>query len=210
MNHRLIFANETMKEEIDCLRMQEYGNASGFSLDLNSLKWRQSDNDSFVMAAQADGVMVSTMRGEIISDIWLLEKKLECPWDFPFDLQLPVLLLSRAATMSTHRTAGLNLVQRYWFIRLAMENNIPSLVGTFVSGSPREKTLREMGYIFFENKLGWQESTYRSHRPVTVAVLDLKAEGERALRYCLDRAAAGIQLFQFDGVFPEFRNVRSL
>jgi hypothetical protein len=67
-----------------------------------------------------------------------------------------------------------------------------------------------MGYEFFENKVGWKESTYRSLRPVHVVVLDMQKNGERASRYCLERAGEGIQKFAFIDTFPKIRVVRGL
>ncbi len=198
------------KNEIEALRQQEYANAKGFVVDLETLKWKSSDDESFVMAAESKGQLVSTMRGEVIDELAILEKKLECPWSFPLELNMPVLLLSRAATLSSYRKIGLNLVLRYWFIRLAMAHKIHFLVGTFVSGSPRENTLQEMGYQFFENKLGWQQSTYQSLGAVTVAALNLQTDGEKALQYCLDRVPEGIKEYQLSQEFPAIRFVRNL
>lgn len=210
MKKRVLFVDQQRKNEIDELRMQAYAKASGFAVDLTTLHWKQSDDESFIMAAESDGQLISTMRGEIISDLTLLEKKLECPWTFPLVLEMPILLLSRAATCFSYRDVGLNLVLRYWFIRFAMAHQIRFLIGTFVTGSPREKTLQDMGYQFFENELGWQQSTYRSLRPVTVVALDLKRQGEQALHYCIERMSTNVDHYEFDGEFPNVRIVRSL
>ena len=209
MNNQIMFVDASAKEEIDALRMQEYALASGFQVDLSTLRWKVSDDESFVMAARKEGQIISTMRGEVIDDLALLEHKLECPWSFP-KIQFPVLLLSRAATLSPFRSLGLNLVLRYWFLRFAMERNIEFVVGTFVSGSPRENTLREMGYQFFENKLGWQQSTYRSLRPVNVVMLNLRTEGKKAMDYCLNRAPKSIDDFPYHGDFPQLRMVNTI
>jgi len=123
---------------------------------------------------------------------------------------MPVLILSRAATLSSHRSVGLNLILRYWFLRFAIHQQIRFVIGTFVSGAPRENTLRKLGYQFFENKLGWQQSSYRPLHPVTVVALDLNSHGENALRYCLNAMPNEINKYRFDEVFPDLRFVRSL
>ncbi len=210
MIKRILFVDRKRKDDIDALRMQAYTKASGFAVDLTTLKWKSSDDESFVMAAEANGQLIATMRGEVIADISLLEQKLECPWDYPLELEMPILLLSRAATLSSYRYVGLNLILRYWFLRFAITHHINFVLGTFVSGSPRENTLREMGYQFFDNKLGWQKSTYLSLLPVTVVALDMKTHGEKAWRYCFDHAANGIKEYVFDEEFPDLRIVRSL
>ncbi len=208
MNGELHLVDRTHAADISALRMREYANASGFALDLTTLAWRGSDDDSFVLAARAGGSIIATMRGELIEDAELLERKLECPWDFAPLPSMPVLLLSRAATCSEHRSSGLNAVMRHWFIRFAIERGAGAVIGTFVAGSPREHSLRAMGYQFYANPLGWQQSTYRSLRPVHVVSLDVKADGARALAYC--RSHAPIDDYPFAGEFPVAHFVRSL
>ncbi len=210
MSGYIKFVDASYRREIDAMRMQEYGKASGFHVDLGTLQWGASDTDSFVMAAELEGSLIATMRGELIIDASLLERKLECEWNFPVELDFPVLLLSRAATLSTHRGSGLNLVLRYWFLRLAEHFAIPFVIGTFVAASPRENTLRAMGYEFFENKEGWQQSSYRSLRKVFVVSLDMQKNGAGALRFCQERMGDGIRDFQFESEFPKLKVVRGL
>jgi hypothetical protein len=208
--NQIYFVDRKKKSEVDMLRTQAYQNASGFSVDVTTLEWKASDDESFVMGAESDNQLISTMRGEFITDLTLLEQKLECPWHYPLELEMPILLLSRAATLSSHRAGGFNLMLRYWFLRFAIHHNIQFVIGTFVSGSPRENTLREMGYQFFENELGWQQSTYRSLRPVTVVALNLRTHGEHALQYCLANFSDSLRDFQFTSDFPNLRFVRSI
>src|SRR4051812_48357552 len=125
------FADTVTAPEIERLRMQEYAKASGFALDLNTLRWKTSDDKSYIMVARDGDRLLSTMRGEVIQDLRLLEKKLECPWNYPLALDMPVLLLSRAATLSESRASGLNLVLRYWFLRFALAHGIRFVIGTF-------------------------------------------------------------------------------
>jgi hypothetical protein len=210
MKTKILFVNQQRQDEVNTLRTQAYAKASGFTVDLNSLHWKPSDDESYVMAAESNHQLVSTMRGEVIDDLSLIEKKLECAWNFPLKLELPVLLLSRAATHYSHRYLGLNLILRYWFLRFALSHHIRYVLGTFVSGSARENSLHEMGYQFFENTLGWQQSTYRSLFPVTVVALDLKIFGNQALHYCEKHMSKEMHNYYFDGEFPNLRIVRSL
>jgi hypothetical protein len=209
MSQSISFALDDANHEIENLRKQEYAMASGYTLDLETLRWSISDSQSYVMVARDQQQMVSTMRGELITDQTLLEKKLECPWDFPKDLQWPAILLSRAATSKSHQSQGLNLVLRYWFLKMAQHHRIPLVVGTFVNGSPRQNTLLDMGYQFFENTLGWQQSTYRSLRPVIVAVLDMTTHGQQALNYCEQKLGNKLS-YRLEGSFPDLRYVRNL
>ncbi len=210
MKDRLFFADSSFKSEIEMLRQSEYSKAKGFVVDPAALQWKASDDESYVMAAMSGAKLISTMRGEVIRDASLLERKLECSWQFPLHLSWPVLLLSRAATLSTHREQGLNLTMRYWFLKFARNHKIPFVVGTFISGSPRARTLLEMGYEFFENTQGWQESTYRSLAPVTVAVLDMNRNGEQAMEYCELKNKEEILRFHLDAFDADLKYVGCL
>lgn len=211
MTRKIFFTDNKNSTSIELLRKQEYAKASGFALDLNSLNWNPSDDQSYVLAAQDGEHIVATMRGELIDQLEMVERKLECPWDFPIALQYPVLLLSRAATSSSHRGLGLNMLLRYWFLQMAKRHNIAFILGTFVSESPRERSLEQMGYQFFENKFGWQQSSYRSHRSVKVVALDMKKDGERAITYCENQLGDQLQTYgSLDLSFALSKFVRSL
>lgn len=210
MKSHIYFVGDERQQEVSELRMQEYRSASGFKVDVQTLKWRASDSESYIMVAETNGRLVSTMRGEIIDAQKLLEEKLECPWSFDLELQFPVLLLSRAATDSSMREHGLNLLLRSRFFDLARHYGIRHVVGTFVAGSPRERSLKEMGYQFFENTAGWQKSTYRSLAPVQVVVLDLERDYTRADEYCRSRVGKSFQEYAFEETFPEIKYVRSI
>lgn len=210
MSGRCYFVNASAAAAIGDLRQQEYSKAEGFRLDLSTLQWKESDNQSFVMVAEENGTIVSTMRGEVITDLRILEAKLECPWDFPQALEFPVLLLSRAATSASHRGEGLNLVLRYWFLQMAKSQGLRFVLGTFVAGSPREKTLKEMGYAFFENRLGWQQSSYRSLAPVQVVSLDMGSGGAKAMEYAIGKVGDSIERFPFVGDFGAVKTVTDI
>lgn len=210
MKNKIYFADRSTKLEVERLRMQEYANAEGFTLDLHSLRWKSADDSSYVMVLERDARIVATMRGEVLKSKMLLEKKLECPWDFPIELEGPVLLLSRAATLGQQRSSGLNLALRYRFLQMAKEHQLRFVIGTFVKGSPREKSLAEMGYQMFENTLGWQRSTYRSFVPVTVAVIDMQKDGERALAYCRKYLSPELLETPFDEMPSPLRYVEEL
>lgn len=204
------FVDESTQSQVNELRMTEYATAKGFFVNLESLKWRESDSQSHVMAVVDEEKMVATMRGEVIDDVLLLEKKLECPWELPFSPKGGVLLLSRASTASSHRGQGLNLLLRYWFLRFAKHHHIAYVMGTFVADSPRETTLRKMGYQFYENKLGWNQSTFRAERPVHIVALNMATDGEQALRYCEDNLHEELTRYPFNQLFPDLRYVRSI
>lgn len=184
MKYEVSFASQNDHRKIVELRKAEYASADGYSVDLETLNWSHVDEQSYVMVIKENDKILATMRGEVIKDLSVVEKKIECPWDFDLSLKLPTMLLSRAATDKSYRGKGLNLALRYFFIEFAKKNHLSTVMGTFVADSPREQSLRHMGYRFFENKKGWQQSTYKSFRPVQVVVLDLEEEDQQAMNYC--------------------------
>lgn len=184
-NYQVRFLSSDDKEELFQLRKNAYAQAKGFALDLERLRWNTSDDQSYILGIFQDQQLISTMRAEVIEQKTVLEKKLECPWNFPVNIDGPVLLLSRAATEKAYSNKGLNLLQRGIFLEMAKAYQLSHLVGTFVPNSPREETLRKMGYQFFSNSMGWQESHYHSFGSVYVVCLNLD--------YSYEKAAAFIQ-----------------
>lgn len=167
-------------EAINRLRTAEYAKAGGFRVDPKVIEWNASDDESFILVVREGERILATMRAELADNVAIVERKLECPWSFG-ELGFPVLLLSKAATDSSVRRRGLNTVLRYWAFRLAQHWGVSHVVGTFVAGSPRINAMRDMGYEFHENALGWFQLDYRSDRPVLVAKLDFRRRGTLAV-----------------------------
>lgn len=203
------FCDERLSNLVSALRCQEYQKAKGFKTKLESLNWKSADNESYVMvveqnsftknAARGESNLVATMRGEVLRDQKLLESKIECPWIHSELGGQTILLLTRAATDQMWQGHGFNLLMRYWFLKMAMTQNISYLVGSFVEDSPRSRTLKKMGYDYYENKLGWQSENYKSERKVILAVLDLKSNGASAIDYCQSNLPTELLDIPFSG-----------
>jgi hypothetical protein len=194
-------------ERVNALRLAEYAKTSGFSVKPAGILWNRSDDQCTVLGAWDGRELVSTMRVELIRSRELVEQKIECPWDFPVALDLPVVILSKAATRETHRGGGYNALLRYWSFVLARSWGATQMLGTLVAGSPRERTMREMGYVFFENSRGWCTTNYRSTAPVLVASLDLATRADQALDVCARVAGPLIEQYAWQGALPEPRFV---
>lgn len=189
-------------EAINALRRAEYGDAPGFKVDAPGILWNRSDDQCTVLAAFDGGELISTMRIELVDNQELVERKMECPWSFPVALRYPVMILSKAATRKSHRAAGLNALMRFWALRFGCEWQVKQVIGTFVSGSPREKSMRQMGYQFFVNEQGWFKGDYHSENPVLVALLDLETDGEQAVRVCGEIAKDAVEAYPWKGSLP--------
>ncbi len=169
---------------VNALRKTEYAKAKGFSVQDSGIFWNTSDDQAIVLGAWEADKLIATMRMEILEEQALVEKKIECPWDFAVALRFPALILSRAATDSSYRGTGINTLLRKHCFEIAKERGVKQAIGTFVAGSARTRTLEKMGYQFFENQLGWNRHDYRSHERVHVAVLDMEAQWATAIDEC--------------------------
>ncbi len=201
MSAQAVVVERNEAAEINRLRIAEYAKAGGFYVDPKVIEWNASDDESFILAIKEGGRILATMRAELADNVSIVEKKLECPWNFG-ELGFPVLLLSKAATDSSIRRRGLNTVLRYWAFRLAEHWKVSHVVGTFVEGSPRINAMREMGYEFHRNELGWFQLDYRSERPVLVAKLDFAKHGAAALEASRRIAGDPEADFPWQGDFP--------
>jgi hypothetical protein len=186
-------------ERVNALRLSEYAKASGFAVQPAGILWNRSDDQCTVLGAWDGEELVSTMRLELVQSPALLEAKLECPWSYPVDLAYPVMLLSKAATRSGLRGGGYNALLRWWAFALAKQWGVRHVVGTLTAGSPRERSMREMGYRFFENAKGWNTTNYRSTDPVLVAVLDVSENIETAMDVCAHTAGPLLPAFPWRG-----------
>lgn len=189
-------------KQVNDLRVAEYAKAKGFHVAAAGILWNASDDQSIVLGAYEDDVLISTMRMEILDDRNLVEQKIECPWDYPVELQFPTMLLSRASTASSHRGTGINTLLRLHCLKIAKDLGVRQAIGTFVADSPRARTLERMGYRFFENRQGWTHADYRSEGRVIVAVLDFHEDFETAMAECRRLTSSLNADFTFDGVLP--------
>lgn len=197
-----------MAEAVNALRLAEYSKAAGFEVKPPGVLWNRSDDQSTVIGAWSEGELLATLRLELVDSMELVERKMECPWSFPIALRLPVMVLSKMATRSSCRGQGLNALLRYWALELARGWEIQQVIGTFVSGSPRERSMREMGYEFFTNERGWFAGDYKSTSPVLVCVLDMSRNGQQAIDVCRRIAGRSLAEYPWAGARPEKRLVQ--
>lgn len=193
--------------QVDALRLAEYADAKGFSVQPPGILWNRSDDQAIILGAWDGDDLVATLRLEVIESQALVEAKLECPWTFPVALRLPVMILSKMATRKAYRRSGLNNALRLHALTLARDWDLELVLGTMVAGSPRREAMTAMGYRFFANDLGWQTTNYQSHQAVVVAALDLKTHGPQALTACRESAGDAVTTFAWRGDRPERRVV---
>lgn len=202
--------NKSDSEIVNQLRVKEYHRAKGFNVTPAGIEWNRSDDESIVLGAFIGEELVSTMRMEIIEDLKLLEEKLECPWEFSFELKLPVMILSKASTLNSYRSYGFNTLLRKYCLELAQKWKINYVVGTFIKNSPRTLSMMKMGYQFIENQKGWTSPHYISYEAVLVAALDVEKGIEQALSVTNELMGPELSGFVWSGNRPEIKTVRNI
>jgi hypothetical protein len=133
---------------------------------------------SAVLIARAEGQLLGTMRANLISctadlaceDEGLLTRNL-----------VPAIYLSRAATVRSSRTRGVNSMLRMYCIEAALELNLASMVGFVYHNASRTRLMAELGYSFTPLKSpGNALRDY--HAQCLFAKMDLKKSAELSLR----------------------------
>lgn len=210
MKKRIEILSRKDASALNNLRRAGYASAKGFTVSPEGLNWNQSDDDSLVLGAFDGSLLVSTMRLELIDSHDMLSKKLECEWSFPKTIKFPVALLSRAATLESHRALGFNALLRYHCLRAAIQMGATAMVGTFVTNSPRVKSMIEMGYELFEQAKGWTSPSFSSQGAVSVAYLDLLHEKtiQKALGICCQKARKSLEEYPMTGLPKKLQPMR--
>ncbi len=197
------------KDAINRLRLDEYSKATGFSVKPAGILWNRSDEQSTVLALRENGEILATMRLEFVTDLDVVERKMECRWVFE-PVRFPAMILSKAATRSVNQGRGFNACLRYWALKIAEGWGTRQMIGTFTAGSPRESSMKAMGYRFYRNEEGWHKNDYQAKAPVVVAVLELATELERALAECARIAGPSLEQFPWAGPLPERKSVTAV
>lgn len=192
---------------VNTLRLSQYANAKGFTVKPPGIVWNRSDDQSIILGAWEGDTLVSTLRVEVIETPELVAAKLEGPWAFDMPQRFPAMVLSKMATLKSHRGTGLNEALRHHALTLAHEWQVPHVLGTFIAGSPRQAAMATMGYQFATNLLGWHTSNYQSEQPVLICLLDMAQHGETALEVCRSLAGEALETYTWDGPRPAMQFV---
>ena len=173
--------NKSNAAEVNIIRKQSYAQAKGMKVKDEGIFWNQSDEQSIVFGVFHRDHLIATMRGEIITDLPLIEKKMECPWTYG-DLELPSMILSKAAVKSNYQNKGLTSVLRLIFFQLAQRWHIKTILGTMTANSLRINGMKALGYTFVENPIGWKDDNYMSSEKVLISILDFDQFGASSLQ----------------------------
>lgn len=206
-NNSVKVLNKKHREQVNTLRKAAYHSAKGFKVNDVAIEWNRSDDQCTILGIYDRNTLAATMRIELVDTPEMIENKLEYPFTF-HDLSFPAMILSKAATHRHYVGRGFNAVLRFHALQLAKVWNVRYLLGTFVDGSPRIRSMQKMGYRFYENPEGWYAVDYHSERKVLIASLDMQKYGDQAIAITEEIARANIIEYPFIGDLPNPKIVR--
>jgi hypothetical protein len=164
-------ATRTDARQITELRIAAYSGAREFHLrEPETLEWSAADERNVVLAGwSAEGVALSTTRGDVLHDEDHAESWMECKLD-RIPIGYPTLLLGKGATRREHERRGLHSAMRCCFLDASHESAIQSLTGIVYEDAPRTRLMQRIGYEFFEPSAYWY-TDLESRRRTLIAVL---------------------------------------
>lgn len=176
---------EQFKDQLFQLRSHAYKNHYGNNVDVSALRWNSWDDRFISLGVFEKGKLVSALRIAVVGNVEDYIKIMCTEFD-SLVMDLPVAILSRAATHKNFENKGLHSLLRLHALRLIKRAEINWVAGTFKKNARRIKQLTEMGYIFEINSVPW-DNFLRSHEPTFIAKLDLKTHFDKAEMRLLEK-----------------------
>jgi hypothetical protein len=141
--------------QIDALRVTEFQRSAQFTLAKpEKLLWNHCDDAAIVLAAWDGPRAVATMRAVVVHTAVEAEDCVQCI--VPGETDFPAMVFNSAATHWDYRGIGLNQLLRYYFLKIALDNMIQSLLSPMYEGAPRIRFMKDLGYQFKIPSLSWQ------------------------------------------------------
>ena len=158
-------ANRQDHEQIDALRIREFQRSAQFTLvQPERLLWNHCDDAALVLSAWDGPCAVATMRAVVVNDATEAESCVQCV--VPPDTGFPAMVFNNAATHWDYRGIGLNQLVRYYFLKIALDNQIQSLLSPMYEGAPRIRFMHDLGYTFKIPPLSWQNKL--NHKAIRI------------------------------------------
>jgi hypothetical protein len=153
------------------LRQHAYDTKFGPRVDKSALVW--NTNDLLFMnlgAFDSSGQLVSALRLATIESAEEFKRVLLLEFD-PSRLKLPLMILSRGATLPEFQSRHLHSLLRREAIFLAQQSGMKHVVGGIENATPRLSQLAGLGYEIIETQTKW-DGFLKSESNISMAVLD--------------------------------------
>jgi len=168
---RISVATSADAHDVTVLRKLAFAYADQFRMtDDSGLEWGEEDQSGIVTAAWNDaGEIVSTTRGEVITDQRHAERKMMSTVPLG-DEAFPSLLLTRGATRDGYGKTGLHSALRYYFIDAALNAGFASMLGLVYEGAPRIRLMEQIGYDLVPAARNWEKEAEILARPLVACL----------------------------------------
>jgi hypothetical protein len=161
-------ADRQDRDQINALRIKEFQRSAQFTLlQPEKLEWNHCDDTSIVLSAWDGPRAVATMRAVLVRDTAQAESCVQCT--VPSQTDFPAMVFNNAATHWDYRGIGLNQLLRYYFLKMAMDYEIQSLISPIYESAPRIQFMIDLGYQFTIPLLSWQKKL----KPRTTRILGI-------------------------------------
>lgn len=158
-------------EALGHLRQHAYASMFGARVDSNALHWNQNDQLFLNLGAfDSEGRLVSALRLATIETAEEFKRVLLIDFDVQ-RLKLPLVVLSRGATLTEFQSQHLHSALRREAIQLSMEAGMQHVVGGIEDNSPRLRQLADLGYEILATRTKW-DGFLKSENCVSLVVLD--------------------------------------
>lgn len=158
------------RNELGQIRKHAYAAEFGDRVDTSILDWNHNDLLFLNLGAfDSDGKLLSTLRLSTIETAEEFKRVLRLEFDSK-KLKLPLMVLSRGATLAEYQSRHLHSLLRMEAITLARQAGMNHVVGGIESGTARLGQLKSIGYEIFETQEKW-DGFLKSDSHVSLVVL---------------------------------------
>lgn len=165
-------------------------------LDVKNLDWNLTDSQSLHVGIVFQNQLVSTIRISCFNSRSRFFNT--CRLDLPTDDSLPVVVLSRGATIPEFHGYGFHTRLRLEAIKICYHNQLFNIFGAMSADTSRIKNLLSIGYEIVDTKEAWNGSFLNSRKQ---AVL-LQLQGEAKINNAIKLLSKKLDLIGFDQSYP--------
>lgn len=176
---------------LERLRKETYVNPYGFRVNPGFEKWISSDAASLHLGAFEGTQLISSLKMMYLRDAADFKSAIQCAPSKKY--RFPMIYTTYATTAWEWRKTGLNLLLRYYFLKLAQHWQCKTSVLEVISKGPRFNLIKNTGYVMYPRKSGW-DGIFTSYEPVYTGYLDFTThfdfcmtESQKILKDVIDK-----------------------
>lgn len=164
---RIGVVERSQRAAVGALRRAASGHTPEFTRRQEGrLDWSHADDDGTVIGIwNAENELLTTLRMTTVNRLDDAQRLLEYSLEgIPADV--PVLVLSRAATVPHVAGLGLSALVRWAYLRTIRDSELAGVLSVAYEGGPRVRSMREAGYEFHAPFAAWDGEAATHVRPL--------------------------------------------